>query len=101
MAERISALPIEGIDEATEDVIAAAAAVARDPNLTVRLILPRKDGLVPLAQALAVIEGSEVTVEQDRRIVRFCFRARRQDRQRAPLYGSLKAWMARWIRTRM
>jgi hypothetical protein len=100
MARQTYPLPTEQIDEATEDVIAAAAAVARDPNLTVRLILPRKDGLIPLAQAIAVIEGSEVTVQSDRRIVRLCFRARRQDRQGASLCGSLKAWMARWIRTR-
>ena len=98
MAQQLSDLSTDELDEATEDVIAAAAAVARDPNLAVRLILPRKEGLIPLAQAIAAIEGSELTVQGDRRIVRLCFRARCQDRQERPLYGSLMAWINRRIR---
>jgi hypothetical protein len=98
MAQPIRQLPTEELDEATEDVIAAAAAVARDPNLAVRLILPRKDGLIPLAQAIAAIEGCEVAVQTDKGIVRLAFRARKQDRQSPSLYGSLKAWISRRIR---
>src|SRR5436305_10620341 len=98
MAQRLHDLPSHELDEATEDVIAAAAAVARDPNLAVRLILPRKDGIIPLAQAIAAIEGSELTVQTDKGIVRLSFRARQQNRQARSLYGSLKAWISRRIR---